>query len=111
MKLEEHIGRVAFNYLDTVCVKYLFTRRKDDIRDEIISISNLQKSIYRCQDNILELGGLGAEWERARDISNEVVNVINFLEDILCWAMVDPEELAIMHRRRELRYQGAVEEQ
>lgn len=103
-RLRDHVG-VVFNYLDAVCIKYIFTRRKDDIRDEIIKISKLQQSIYRYQDGILELGGLGEEWERARDISNDVHSVVVSLEDILCWAMVDPGELIAMHGRRELRYQ------
>lgn len=104
-KLHTLTGHAAYNYLESTCSSFIFTRRKDDVRNKIISISKLQRAIYRCQDKIIELGGMGKEWERAEEVSKDVVRVVRWLEDILCWAMVDIQELITLHNHQKLMYQ------
>lgn len=94
-----------YHYLESVCSQFIFTHRKNNIRNEIVRVSKLQRQIYRCLDNIMELSGMGAEWEKAEKISKDVVKVIRWLEDVLCWAMVDLRELVSMHNHKKLLYQ------
>lgn len=48
---------------------------------------------------------MGKEWERAEEVLKDVVRVVQWLEDILCWAMVDIEELITLHNHKKLMYQ------
>ena len=107
VKLRELVRPMAAEYLERVYTSYIFTRRKDDIRNQITTISHLGQAIYQCQGNILRLAGVGTEWERAEVISKAVVRVVRWLEDILVWAMIDFHELVAMHNRRELMYQSS----
>lgn len=92
-------------YLERVYASYIFTRRKDDIRNEITAISKLQKNIDYIHGNILQVAGVGPEWQRADVISNQLRKTVGWLEEVLVWAMYDPSTLVAMHHQYELSFQ------
>lgn len=92
-------------HVHDICGKYIISRSKDVLRDAIIALTPLQQSIYRYQAELLTLGGLGKEWIRSEEVSKVILKVVRYLEDLLCYAMVDPEELIDLFRRHQLGYQ------
>lgn len=105
VQLHKLTGPVPHEFLECIYGSYVFTRQKDDIRNKIIDISRLRDQIYECQNHVLQLAGVGIQWRRVEDILKAVVRVVRWLEDVLCWAMIDITELISMHNHGQLEYQ------
>lgn len=101
-KFSALIGRSPFHYIDNLYHRYLVSLDYDTFRDEIILVSQLQKSIRRYEDAILQIAGVGTQLKRCEEIAARISHVIKALEDILCVAMAD--ELIISHSREALVY-------
>jgi len=96
----------AFDFVEGIFNIYQTTQDKDVIRDAIVDTSRLQKSIHRYEAEILQLAGVGTEWKQAASISKHVCDVVKWLEEILCLAMVDVEELSTAYKHQSLMYQA-----
>ena len=79
----------------------------DILHNGVLSVSQHQKCIQRYEDEILQLGGVNSEWNEAHQLSNRVSEALRWIEEALCLAMVDPEELVASHTVKRLMYQNA----
>jgi len=99
------INPSAREYVEQIYNLYEKSRNKNDIQDAVINASSLQRSIHRYEAEILELAGIGIQWRRASNITKCVGDVVKWLEDLLCLAMVGAEELIRSYKSGTLLYQ------
>ncbi|KAF9463102.1 hypothetical protein BDZ94DRAFT_1259612 [Collybia nuda] len=103
-KFHKILGRSPFHFVDTIYNGYLLNQNLDTFRDAIITITQLQKSIRQCQGEILQLAGVGKQFERCKIIAKSVDDVLKALEDALCYGMTGIDDLVQSHSRQELLY-------
>ena len=80
-------------YVRRIVEEFLNGRDKDVVYEQIVAVGKLQKSVYRYENEVLALAGLGSEYDRVKEISCSVCDVIRWLEEVLCMAMVDAAEV------------------
>jgi hypothetical protein len=105
MKFEKLIGDSTFNHVKGVFNDFKRTGDKDIIQDAITAASRLEKHIRLCEAQILQLAGVGTEYEQVASVARCISDLIKWLEEILCTAMVDTEELFMAHKKQSLMYQ------
>lgn len=105
VKFNSAVQESPTQFLNSIVSSYITSHQKDDIRDPILDITRLQKSIRHYQGKILQLSGAGKEWARSEEIASAVATIIKALEELLCFAMEGPNELLIVHQRCQLLYQ------
>jgi hypothetical protein len=105
-KYERLIGDSVFDHVQDVFIHFERTGDQDIIRDAITSVSCLQKHIQQCEDQILQLAGVGTEYEQATSIGRRISDLIHCFEEILCTAMGGTEDLLVAHEKQSLMYQN-----
>ena len=68
-------------------------------------MEQLKSDLTKCEDNILQLTGVGTELYLAQEYRRSIDLVIHWLEELLCYAMIVVAELSDMHSSRQLMYQ------
>ncbi|KAF8239091.1 hypothetical protein L208DRAFT_1239013, partial [Tricholoma matsutake] len=69
------------------------------------TFSRYQKSIQQYKDEILQLGGVDSEWHEVNKLSKWVCEVVHWIKEIFCLALVDPNGLIASHATKQLMYQ------
>ena len=82
-------------YAESICVVFLADRDKDGIHEETIRLGRLQKRIYKCQERVLQLCGIGDEYSRVDEIKKAICTTISWVEEIFCYAIVDWAEVLV----------------
>jgi hypothetical protein len=98
-------GDSPSGYLNQICCDFLVDYDKDPIHEQTIKLGKLQKAIYKYQNEIFALEGIGPTYRRVDAIVKQVCAVVSWVEEILCFAMVDAEEVKIRFERNEFLYQ------
>jgi hypothetical protein len=93
-------------YTERICVGYIADRDKDIIHEETIRLGKLQKNIYKCQEKILQLSGMGEEHSRVDSIRKVICSTISWIEEIFCYAIVDWAEVQRIHSEQRFAYQS-----
>lgn len=104
-KLDQLTGESASSFVDGICLQYLESRDKDDIHTPIIHTSRLTISIQRYHDEVLQLIGVCAELDKVAAVEADVRVVTRWLEELLCTAMVDYEEVVTTYKARGFGFQ------
>lgn len=99
------VGTSPKDYAENICTSFLENQDKDKIYEQVVKLSKLQKSIYRYQNEVYALSGMGAEELRAAEVLREVVTMVTWVEEILCYAMVDIEEVRDRYTGKQFMYQ------
>lgn len=94
-------------YVEKICSQFIQDHNKDNIHAEVVKLSNLQKRIYRSQNEILNLAGLGPEWNAVDIIVKKICTVVNWLEDVFCQAILGHSEVCKMYNRTQFAYKQA----
>lgn len=97
----------ATAYVERLVLDFQATRLQDTINDAIIPVSKLQRSILACKAEVLQLAGVGKELRAVQAIAQCVAELILWLEDVLCVAMVDRDLIREKHAEKTLMYQSA----
>jgi hypothetical protein len=105
IKLDKLTNMSPTEFLDAIVMEFFKTENKDIVHDAVIKTSRIQKSLHLYEAEVLQLAGVGAQLNRVKSISAHVSDVIKPLEEILCLAMVDTNELLIAYHRKSLLYQ------
>jgi len=92
-------------YIEKICLQFIQNQDKDDIHAEVVKLSTLQKRIYRCQNEILNLAGLGPEWNAVDVIVTKLCRVVRWLEEVFCQAIVGHSEVCRMYDEAQFEYQ------
>jgi hypothetical protein len=93
-------------YAESICVGYLGDRDKDIIHEETIWLAKLQKKIYKCQEKVLQLSGIGDEHSKVDAIRKIICSTISWVEEIFCYAIVVWAEVQRIHSERGFAYQS-----
>ncbi|KIL54939.1 hypothetical protein M378DRAFT_91689 [Amanita muscaria Koide BX008] len=92
-------------YVDGIYSQFMNSGDETLIDKAIANVGAFRKELLECEQNILQLEGVGKRLLAARKISCEVEAVIKYLEEILCFAMTDISELVDKHDKKQLMYQ------
>ncbi|KAG6848321.1 hypothetical protein H0H93_001198 [Arthromyces matolae] len=105
MKFQRVVGLSIKGYVNKVFAACAISRNEDEIETQMTVLMDIKKGIERCQAHILNLAGVGAEWDRAECIAKNIDTAIHCLEDIHCHLLCSYSELISMHKKEELMYQ------
>ena len=94
------------SYVEQICTTFLDNQDKDLIYDKIVRLGRLQKSAYRYENEVYALVGVAKEYERASEVGREVNKVLSWVEEILCYGMVDAQEVRDRYAAKGFMYQG-----
>ena len=104
-RLRKITGDDARKYLRRIVEGFLSKKDKDAVYEQIISVGKLQRSVYRYENEVLTLAGLGEDYEYVREVTRAVCDVVNWLEEVLCLAMVDAAEVEIRYKGCQFSFQ------
>lgn len=88
-----------------MCIDYIAKKDQTVLERALTNMERLKNNLIRCEDNILQLAGVGKELYSTQELRQKIDLVIKGLEEILCYAMIDIAELSDMHTNRQLMYQ------
>lgn len=92
-------------YLESICTLYLADRDKDAIQEQTILLAKLQKSIYKCHSEILQLSGVGEELSRVEHVKKIILTTVSWVEEVFCYAIVDWTEVQRLYHEQSFLYQ------
>ena len=75
------------------------------VHEQIVAVTKLQTSVYRYENEVLTIAGMGPEYDEVRGVTRLVCEVVRWLEEVLCLAMVDTADLEIMYKESQLPFQ------
>ena len=75
------------------------------ISGELQHINSMQRTINILMDKILQLDGVGKEWQAADKTSRRLKEVVTLLEDIYCNCLLGDSVLVDLHRKGGLLFQ------
>lgn len=104
-RLRTLTGPNQHDFLENMCTNFIANGDKDPIHDVIISLSKLQKRIYKYQNKVYELSGVSDKFKEVDDLVLEVKTVVDWVEELFCQAMVDKECVVTYHTSRAFGYQ------
>ena len=94
-------------YLESICTFYLADHDKDAIQAQTILLSKLQKSIYKCHSQILQLSGVGDELSCVENVKKNILTTVSWVEEVFCSAIVDWTEVEHLYNERSFLYQNS----
>jgi hypothetical protein len=92
-------------YLESICTLYLADHDKDAIQEQTILLAKLQKSIYKCHSEILQLSGVGDELSRVENVKKIIWTTVSSVEEVFCYSIVDWTEVQRLYHERSFLYQ------
>ena len=93
-------------YLESICTLYLADHNKEAIHEQTTLLAKLQKSIYKCHDEILQLSGVGDELLRVENVKKVIWTTVSWVEEVFCYAIVDWTEVQRLYDERSFLYQN-----
>jgi hypothetical protein len=93
-------------YLESICILYLADHDKEAIHEQTSLLAKLQKSIYRCHNEILQLSGVGDELSRVENVKKIIWTTVSWVEEVFCYAIVDWTEVQRLYDERSFLYQN-----
>ncbi len=93
-------------YMEEISQRFVVSLRKDEISDAVIEFEAMQSTIQRCQHALLQVVGVGHEYQAAERVGQDIRQVISCLDDMLCHLLVGKSELLDMYSKGQLIYQS-----
>jgi hypothetical protein len=93
-------------YLESICTLYLADHNKEAIHEQATLLAKLQKSIYKCHDEILQLSGVGDELSRVEIVKKNICTTVSWVEEVFCYAIVDWTEVQRLYDERSFLFQN-----
>jgi hypothetical protein len=92
-------------YLESICTRYLADQDKDSIQDQTILLAKIQKSIYKCHTEVLQLSGVGDDLSYVENVEKVIRTTVSWVEEVFCHAIVDWTEVQRLYRERKFLFQ------
>lgn len=105
VKLAKITGGSSSSFVDVICQQYLTSKDKDVIYDSIIRTSRLTTSIRRYHHEVLQLAGVGTDLQVVTAVEDDVREVTGWLEELLCTAMVNHQDVVDTYNARGFGFQ------
>jgi hypothetical protein len=93
--------------VESICSHYLADQNKDAIHEQTVLLAKLQKSIYKCHSEILQLSGIGDELSRVENVKKIILTTVSWVEEVFCYAIVDWAEVQRLYHERSFFYQNS----
>ena len=93
-------------FLDKICRTFVEENNKAHIEFQISKVDKLQATIYKYQDELLSLSGMGSAYESVKMIAQIIRNVLGHLEEILCAGLLGVDEVERMWAAGKFAYQA-----
>ncbi|KAJ2928406.1 hypothetical protein H1R20_g8709, partial [Candolleomyces eurysporus] len=104
--------RSTSGYLSLICVGFeihyeegYVTRAKDFIMEKELEFRKIQRALEKYQGMVQEISGISEEWKQIEDTAARVREVVHWLDDVLCKAMVEPADLVKRFHAKQLDFQ------
>lgn len=104
-RLRKITGDDARQYLRRIVEGFLGNRDKDAVYEQIVAVGKLQKSVCSYENKVLTLAGLGPEHDKLMEVIRAVDDVVRWLEEVLCLAMVDAAEVEVKYNLCQFSFQ------
>jgi len=98
-------GPVA-DYLERMYLRYIDNEDQAAIDEELSALHLLRDAIYRCEDKILSFVGIMDAYSQVKEISKQVINAVNWVDELYVYTHLGMEELQQTHKDREFAYQA-----
>ena len=105
-RLDRAVEGAPRDYVEKICSAFLENEDKDLIHDKVVRLGRLQKSALKYENEVYALVGVAKEYERASEVGREVNKVLSWVEEILCYGMVDAQEVRDRYAAKGFMYQG-----
>lgn len=76
-------------YLESICTLYLADHNKYAIQEWTILLAKLQKLIYKCHEEVLQLSGVGEELSHLENVKKIIWTTVSWVKEVFCHAIVD----------------------
>ena len=93
-------------YLESICTLYLIDHDKDAIQEQTTLLAKLQKSIYKCHSEVLQLSGVGDELSRVENVKKIIWTTVSWVEEVFCYAIIDWTEVQRLYHEQRFLYQN-----
>ena len=104
--LRLHYAGTLRDYVERQAQSYLLDSNKKALSKHIQFLMKYQASFHRYEGEILQLEGVGPGLEKAETMSREVTEVIVWLEELLCQAMVGMLSFQAVYLAKRFMYQA-----
>lgn len=105
VKLSQLTNGSPASYVNDVYKRFITSHDKDIIHEQVVRASRLTTSIHRYHDQVLQLAGAGTELEAVAVVERNVGTVTRWLEELLCTAMVDYNEVIDTYKAKRFGFQ------
>ena len=107
MRFDKHTHSDVFRFVDLICTTFIADRNKDSIHEQAITLSRLQKGIYKCHDEILQAAGVGSGLSEVDRVRKKICTTVSWVEEIFCYAIVGWTEVNELYSTKKFMYQTA----
>jgi hypothetical protein len=94
-------------FVEQICKTYLWDQSWTCLEAQVSSLARLQKSLYKYQNEVYSLTGVGPEHKRMEALVGRIRTAVTLAEEVSCFAMLGPNEVYRMHAGKEFMYQDA----
>ena len=105
-----HLNKICkpdeITYLNNICATFIKDKTKESIESHLFQVDKLQVSIYKYENEIISLLGIGFAYKSINTIGQTVWRLLGHLEDILSTALLGVEEVENMHVAQKFLYQA-----
>ncbi|KAF4597824.1 hypothetical protein EYR38_006215 [Pleurotus pulmonarius] len=99
-------GNSVYHYIDSLYQEYTRKYWPEVFSNALLEVQSLHKRMERCQHIILQLKGVGEEYERAEMVRKEMNNALKCLDELECYAAIGKAEVIESYDKCELMYQS-----
>ncbi len=92
--------------VDSLCRQYMLDFDSEPLDTTLCRLGRILESLSRCQNEVLQLAGVGHHLEAVNVSLKEVRVLIGWIDDILCVAMVEKNDVIKMHGEKGFMFQG-----
>lgn len=103
--IEELTDNVPKRYVERLYQTYVAEKDSKPLQEQVAALGALRTSILRCESEVLNQRGLGTEYNKVRSVSDDVANLIKWVDEIYVFSFLDDGELQEAYKKKELLYQ------
>jgi hypothetical protein len=96
----------GMTFVDEICSTFILDRSKDSIHEHSIALSQLQKGIYRCHNEILQVAGVGSELSEVERVRTKICTIVSWVEEVFCHAIVGWSDVHNLYTSKRFMYQN-----
>ena len=106
MRFDKLTNGDSMTFVDQICTTFILDRSKDSIHEHSIALSKLQKGIYQCHNEILQVAGVGSELSKVEKVQTRICTVVSWVEEVFCHAIVGWSDVQNLYTSKKFMYQN-----